>query len=167
MGMDAIVLPLLESQTDSTMWAFYALSGITLVYVAFVRPFFKKQKDPLQRTPQFGLAHQRKVEEQMSNLLVELSEMARKITAQLDTRATRLELLIDQADQRLAELKRLMESVGNISPSAGPATMEIDPRHAEIYAMADRGLGVHDIAQKTQRPHGEIELILALRPKVG
>jgi len=38
------------------------------------------------------------VERQMQSLLVELSEMSRQISAQLDTRSAKLELLIKEAD---------------------------------------------------------------------
>jgi hypothetical protein len=41
-----------------------------------------------------------------------------------------------------------------------------DPRHAEVYALADQGLSARDVARRLGRPNGEIELILALRPGV-
>ena len=47
----------------------------------------------------------------------------------------------------------------------GPSTDRIDPRHAQIYALADQGHGPRDIARELGRPTGEIELILALRPQ--
>jgi hypothetical protein len=42
--------------------------------------------------------------------------------------------------------------------------VEADNRYSEIYAMADHGTAVREIAQKLSRPAGEVELILALRP---
>ena len=39
----------------------------------------------------------------------------------------------------------------------------IDPRHAEVYDLADEGQSAQDIARHTGRPSGEVELILALR----
>jgi len=44
-----------------------------------------------------------------------------------------------------------------------PPEPQIDPRHAEIYAMADEGRSATDIASRLGRPSGEVELILALR----
>jgi hypothetical protein len=44
-----------------------------------------------------------------------------------------------------------------------PPAPSIDPRHAEIYALADQGRSPRDIATHLGRPSGEIELILALR----
>jgi hypothetical protein len=40
-----------------------------------------------------------------------------------------------------------------------------DPRHVEVYTLADQGLALAEIAQRLKRPNGEVELILALRPR--
>ncbi len=45
------------------------------------------------------------------------------------------------------------------------AEPRIDPRHAEVYMLADQGRSSRQIAQQLQRPEGEVELILALRGK--
>src|SRR5689334_23416637 len=95
----------LLAASESMQWIVYAVGALTIVYVV-MRPSFKK-KDPLNpSTPKLGLAQQRAVERQMQNLLVELSDMARQITGQLDTRAAKLETLIKDADDRLAALRR-------------------------------------------------------------
>jgi hypothetical protein len=147
---------------------------VATLYVAIIRPFLKKKKDPLSRSPSSArLAQERSVERQMQNLLVELSEMARQISAQLDTRTAKLELLIREADEKIAALK----SAGVIVPTESggepvaetsavvPTSSEVrvDPRHAEIYALADQGRRPVEIAQQLGRPSGEVELILALR----
>src|SRR3954471_13316309 len=49
-----------------------------------------------------SLAQQRAVERDMQTLMHELSEMARKVGAQLDARAARLEQLMREADERVA-----------------------------------------------------------------
>ena len=41
---------------------------------------------------------------------------------------------------------------------------EINPQHQQIYDWADQGFTSRQIAQQLQKPYGEIELILALRP---
>jgi hypothetical protein len=41
----------------------------------------------------------------MGNLLVEYEGMIRRMTAQVDTRATKLEMLIREADEKIALLK--------------------------------------------------------------
>jgi hypothetical protein len=165
-----------SSISPEAMWLIVACAGMAVLYV-LLRP--KKRADPLATVPRFSLSRQRDVEQQMQNLLVELSEMARQITAQLDTRAARLELLIKEADEKLAALRKATGVAAPLLP-AEPATAqdvelapptveakpaEIDARHAEVYRLADEGRGANEISRLVNRPMGEIELILALRPK--
>ena len=149
----------------ATNWAAAVLAILTILYAAVVRPLMKK-KDPLDKPRPFGtLAQQRSVERQMQNALVEMSEMARQITAQIDTRAARHEELIRQADPTIAAMKSQETRPPAPTPPPPPAPPEAaaDPRHAQIYALADQGHTSRDIAQQLNRPSGEIELILALR----
>jgi hypothetical protein len=192
------------STTNATPWAAALLGVITLIYITVVRPMRKAKKtDPLRKPlGQVGLAQQRSIERDLSNLLVEYEEMIRRMTAQVDTRSTKLELLIQQADERLAQLKAAMAEVsaaamtepqGKSTPKAitgKPANAKVDSlpslaihtqaelfprdeagvpigtpdaRYAEIYTLADKGRSARQIARQLNRPHGEIELILALR----
>jgi hypothetical protein len=145
-----------------TKWAAVILAILTILY-ATLRPMFRK-KDPLDKPAGFGsLAQQRAVERQMQNALVEMAEMARQISAQIDTRAAKLEALIREADQKIAAMKA---QDSNGSPPASSLPLDApaqDPRHAQVYALADQGHSCNDIAQRLNRPSGEIELILALR----
>ncbi len=161
-------------------WPVYALGAATLFYVVVMRPMMKKKKDPLDDKPKVSLAQQRAVEREMSNLLVELSEMARQVTAQLDTRSAKLQALMDDANRLIARLEELTDSEIHVdgvpvySPRGGPP--EIDAyeklaasgggvQHEDVYALADGGRSAPEIAQQLSRPRGEVELILALRPK--
>lgn len=154
-------LPLLDLD-PVTKWAAIVLAILTILY-ATLRPMFRK-KDPLAKPPAFGsLAQQRSVERQMQNVLVEMSDMARQITAQIDTRAAKLEALIREADEKIAAMR-----AGNSLQQPFPAPLreelpDIDPRHAQVYALADQGHTCKDIAQRLNQPSGEIELILKLR----
>lgn len=162
-------------------WVALVIAMLAVSYLLF-RPKLKKKKDPLEQPVFSSLAQQRSVERQMQNLLVELSEMARQISAQLDTRAAKLEALIREADQKLAELRNTTDGKASganastsfaIPPSDAPpespespsASLPIDPRHAEVYALADSGRAPKEIASQLGRPSGEVELILALRPR--
>ncbi len=171
---------------EQTMWWIVAVGGAGVLYL-LMRPKGKRP-DPLG-APKFSLSRQRDVEQQMQNLLVELSSMARQITAQLDTRAARLELLLKEADERLAELRTAMPGNGEPNPLPSlPPVVEMNPepiataaeepmalpvvtpqpsenRHAEVYRLADQGIEANEIARAVNRPTGEVELILALRPK--
>ena len=182
---------LVQSQgTDLSTWIALTIGGLALLYV-FMRPK-PKVRDPLATAPNFTLVQQRSVERQMESLLVELSNMSRQITAQLDTRAAKLELLIKHADDRLAELRLLTGQTRREAQPPQPATLvqpasecaplpaevptasppvpppvEPDHRYDNVYALVDQGHATHEVAQHLGRPIGEIELILALRPRDG
>jgi len=160
------------------------LGGVVVMYV-IMRPLMRRKKDPFAKPfATTSLSQQRSVERQMESLLVELSEMSRQMTAQLDTRAAKLEALIGEADAKIAALERLakenptapqrfvmpsqqQEAPPELKPE--PAVVEdlhpIPPGHAVVYKMADEGKSRSQIAAELNRPSGEIELILALRPR--
>jgi hypothetical protein len=178
---------LLDSSTAAptpyTSWAAIGVGVLTIIYVVFIKPMTGKKKDPLSRpAPEPGLARQRAVERDVSSLLVELSEMSRQMTGQIDTRAAKLEALIREADDKIAMLRslangqttsgphhqgvlieaKLLEAHAVVRP-AEDSIPTVDPRHAEVYDLADEGQSAQDIARHTGRPRGEVELILALR----
>jgi hypothetical protein len=153
-------------------WMIYAVAGIGGMYL-LMRMLAKKKKDPLSDSPvRFSFSQHKAVEREMQNLLVELSEMARQITAQIDTRSAKLDALIREADDKIAELRALeqgsshagVHSVDSYRLPTSPAVMSNeDPRHADVYRLADQGKSSPQIAAELNRPNGEVELILALR----
>jgi len=157
---------------DKRLWIGIGVAVMAAMYLV-VRPMMRRKKDPLEKMPFSNLHAQRTVEHQMSNLLVELSEMTRQLSAQLDTRAAKLELLIRDADEKLAALKEAAESSAVLPTSLGgpvfiPADrpkVVVDARHVKVYTLADEGRSPGEIASTLDRPKGEIELILALRAK--
>jgi hypothetical protein len=170
--------------TPYTSWVAIGIGVVTIVYVVVIKPSMgKKAKDPLARPPtEAGLARHRAVERDVSNLLVELAEMTRQMTGQIDTRAAKLEALIQEADEKIQTLRslghgghsgtaphgvlveaKLLEADAVRMRPADDAVGPIDPRHAEVYDLADEGQSAQDIARHTGRPSGEVELILALR----
>lgn len=89
-----------------TKWLAIGVAMLVLVY-AVLRPMAKRKRDPLETArPGGSMSQQRSVEREMSNLLVELSEMARQVTGQLDTRSAKLEVLMKEADERIATLQQ-------------------------------------------------------------
>ena len=121
-------------------------------------------------------AQQRAVEREVHALLEDLSGMARQIGDQLDSRAGNLQRLLAQADEKIEKLESL--SANSTAPEAARRRIDelpprapaepvgaMESRHAEVYALAERGCDVQEIAQQLKRPHGEIALILALRPR--
>jgi DNA-binding NarL/FixJ family response regulator len=126
------------------------------------------RKDPMSGQPRLSLAQQRQIEQELQDLLAELSEMSRKLSAELDTRAEKLERLIREAQEKIDALESAAPGVVRPpvqppAPRTGPGLFE--PRHAEVYNLADQGRSLQEIAKTLDRPSGEIELILALRPR--
>jgi hypothetical protein len=178
------------SKDPIAQWALPIVAVLTILYVVVVRPM-RQKKDPMEAKPPAvsHLAQQRALERDMTNVLVQYEQMIRQMTAGVDTRAARLESLIHEADQRIATLRRLNAAGAERPPvvdrmsadaptpldsPAAPSTdvvaapdLEdwVDPRHAEIYALADAGQSSRDIARQVDRAGAEIEMILALRPR--
>lgn len=176
---------------ETTRWILIGAAAAAAFYLLVLRPKLQKRRgnDALERSSEQGaLSRQRGVEREMSGVLVELTEMTRQVGAQLDTRAARLEVLIQQADQRIATLQSISPQRGpdanassplgaqggslnaSYAASADPrttatASVPVDPRHAEVYALADQGNSPPEIAARLGRPNGEIQLILALRSR--
>ena len=182
--MIRILLQTTPSYEPTTGWILIGFGALMTIYLLFIRPKMRK-RDPLEDSgPRLSLAQQRNVENQMQNLLVELSLMAREMNAQLDTRTKKLELLIQEADRKIALMEaqppRVETQMRLHPPEPIPATHspeppvlqereplppvhEPDPRHSAVYSLANEGLSSVEIAQRLGRPRGEIELILALR----
>jgi hypothetical protein len=152
---------------QSSMWLIVALAVLTMGYT-IMRGMKRPKKDPLGDVPSFAAAaQQRATEREMQNLLVELAEMSRQVSAQLDTRAKKLELLIDQADEKLRQLQQMVTSQPAIVGVVGaiPASEAADPMTERIYTLADQGKTPRQISEALACPPGEVELILALRGK--
>jgi hypothetical protein len=174
------------SKDDSTQWVVLAVGVLATLYLV-MRGRAKVKKDPLSRKPvPIGVAQQRQIERDISSLMVEMLQTAQQMTAQLDTRAARLEVLLKEADEKLAALKRatasqtretglataLTDTPVIMKASAVEAAQGVekpetppDPRHGDVYALADQGRSPVEIARRLNRPNGEVELILALRPQ--
>lgn len=166
--MDGLLLDFAQLEPFQR-WSILAVAAATVVY-AVMRPW-RKKKDPLAKpAAPVSLAAQRDVEKQMTELLVELEQMARQMTAQIDTRAAKLEMLIREADEKIALLRG--SGSGPVATLCAPdrptqTSTVPDPRHADVYRLADQGLSPGEIARQLGRPYGEIELILALRVGEG
>lgn len=114
-------------------------------------------------------------------LMIELDELARQLMGRLDSRFAKLEATIRDADERIDRLNRMIRArQGNPAmdvtidelgadgfaatggPLSDPTPHAVEP-HAEIHRLADQGLTPVEIAEKSGRSTGEVELILSLR----
>ena len=105
----------------------------------------------------------------LESLILELQELSRKISAEIDTRFAKLEAAMQDADRRIAVLNRLTRQTGEAaakpSPSASTPRASDSPeeRYTAIYELADVGFTPVEIARDLGRTPGEVELILNLR----
>jgi len=106
--------------------------------------------------------------------ILELDQVARGIHGRLDTKIAKLERLIRDADARIAKLTSIRPApiephslditLGDASSGDSPAQpSNIPPEHQRIYQLADEGCAPPQIAARTNRLAGEVELILSLR----
>ena len=107
----------------------------------------------------------------------EMVETARRLAAQLDNKAKRLEILIEEADRRLEAMGGTATAgpprttpEADTEPShrpepedAAPDDPPVDPLTRAVYELADQGRNAIDIARELDEQVGKIELILALR----
>jgi hypothetical protein len=100
----------------------------------------------------------------------DMVQTARRLAAQLDNKAARLERLIADADERLARLEAYGADAApaTAAPDSPPRPDPFeeaapDPLTRSVYELADNGHEPVDIAQRLDEQIGKVELILALR----
>src|SRR5687767_8058912 len=125
----------------------------------------RKRKDPAISKPARPIAGKTvsaaPIRRDMDLLMVELQELSRRISAEIDTRFAKLEAAIRDADRRIAVLNRLSRSAAD-RPDDGMKS-DFDARHGVVYELADAGFSPIEIARDLGKTPGEIELILNLR----
>lgn len=125
-------------------WTLTLLLGIIVILVVFLNTNLKEKK-----SESHDKAFQHFLEEwQKENeaLLGTLAEMQSDVMERLDD---------------VQERVRLLESKAHDRDVAGTET-DFRNRYSDIFEMADNGMSVADIARKTGRGNGEIQLILGL-----
>jgi hypothetical protein len=157
------------------------VAGILMLTTGMMMIYRKRHKNQQAHgiTPheQLERNHQlRGVRGDLELLMVEIEQLSKRFAAQLDAKSTAIELLLRQADARIAEMKRLSLGNGNAGqappPAAAPAVSPpprdaaeepADPITQAVHRLADQGLPAQAIAGKLNEHVGKVELILALR----
>jgi len=122
------------------------------------------RSSPLRSAPA-PVSEQQQLRRDLESLLVELQELSRKISAQIDTRFTKLETVIRDADRRIAVLERLNRQADVRTGTIPRETPSSDIRHSAVYELADTGLTSVESAKELGKTPGEVELIMNLRNK--
>lgn len=103
-------------------------------------------------------------------------KLTRDLIDELETRAERLEKMIERAESTLGELRDAERRAASAPTPVRRAEVMVEPKpreqhsiftdpiHVEVCALAEQGLGPVDIARRMQLPTGQVELILNLRP---
>ncbi len=121
-------------------------------------------RQPTLRVPTTStLDSKEKLARDLEQLIGELQDLSRKITAEIDTRFSKLESAIRDADRRIAVLSRLSRTTGTKTDERPAEDQNEDIRYAIVYELADAGFSPVEIAKDLGRTPGEIELILNLR----
>jgi hypothetical protein len=130
--------------TSTGQWAVIVGGILFLIYVTCIRPMRgKARRDPLARAPgQAMLSHQRAVERDMTALLVEYEQMIRRMTAQVETRITKLELLMADADRTLADLRAATAARATAAPATTSSPAGGSPVADPHISAAER----HDLS---------------------
>lgn len=125
------------------------------------------------------LTEQKAVQDETSEVITHLEQLAREINAQLDAKLMRMDRCIRDADDRIRRLDRITSDLrggasldvtvsGDSADSPPPAANDAGRRDNElVFRLADTGKTARDIAGSIGRPIGEIDLILALRATKG
>ncbi len=146
-----------------------AFALIAVVYLmSSLRKRQQRDRNPKPPTPAAASGPGRQdLRRDVDELMVELQELSRRITAEIDTRFARLETAIRDADRRIAVLSRLSRGESDRRPNGGEDPRSEDARHAVIYEMSDAGFSPIEIARDLGKTPGEVELILNLRRPGG
>ena len=107
----------------------------------------------------------------LESVALSIEEMARRVAAQLDNKASRVEALLDEAERTLHRLEaatRVASAAADRMPAGAPATSgpRVDPPAEDLSTrvrrLAGEGLEPPAIAAQVDEHVGKVELILSL-----
>jgi hypothetical protein len=140
-----------------------------LVVAALVLP--RKLARRSRILPTTDMSEADRLRKSMEELLVQLQEVTREMNARLDTKMMALAQLVEDADGRINELKRLLEEEAARETTREEHREEGTGRRRDVeetvLRLAREGRTELEIAQETGIARGEIELVLALRRKTS
>ena len=180
----AVTGPSVFQDSYLPMMAVVAVVGIGVLLMISVRSKIARRNadrlSPRELIDQLKSAGRHRGDAQSAS--AELLESARQLAAKLDNKAARLEVLIQQADERISLMSQLSGTGGVAQdgpPRAGAAEpdrartpvaangppVSLDPLTQSVYELADTGYQPIQIAQELDEQVGKVELILSLRDR--
>lgn len=186
------LLPMLAERTlFSDVLLVLGLGMITTWLVLRIRKHRAKAEPtitPSQRAQR--LRQERGMRGDLEDLMVEIEQLAKRFSAQLDAKSIQLERLLREADERIQQLQQLEQAKPQpgFAPEPDPAATPVshatpprsdpaalnpsgasttaphdDPLVGKVHDLADRGMEAIEIARALDAHLGKVELILALR----
>ncbi len=183
-GLAAIEPPTAFLDNVLPMLAVVGIIGIGVLWTISIRGKIARRNanrlSPRETIEQLKTASQQRGHAQSA--LAELLDTAQQVGAKLDNKAARLELLIQQADERISLMSQL-SGTGAVAQDGPPLTgaaepdrahaavaangppLPLDPLTESVYELADTGYQPVQIAQELHEQVGKVELILSLRDR--
>lgn len=117
--------------TGEEVAPYILILGLMLVTASLITKLAKRRRggsSPEQSDPRVTgaerlekLRQEQGVRRDLDSLMVEIEEMAKRISHQLDAKALRLEQLIEDADHRLTRLRHVAERLESVEENAQPS----------------------------------------------
>lgn len=146
------------------------LLGVLVAVAVVMRLGVRRRKDASRidsQTSRHAERHNARLESQarddINELMVRLEELSREICGQIDTRYAKLEHVLAESEKTLSALRAALQQQSALPRSASsPTPPPADPRHAEIFRLAQSGKTTLEIARELAMTVGEVELVLSL-----
>jgi hypothetical protein len=169
-----------ESAVPSWAPSAMMLVGVAMLTWLMLRSFVRRAKQPTEpsdpRARLQAIRKQADARAQIESYSADAQELAQRLAAQLDAKAHRIQILLEEADEavrRLERARRGLDARGDIrieGRADRPRHLAHDapspddnPLAGEVYRLADEGHSTLEIAQRLKQHVGQIELMLALR----
>ena len=138
-----MLVPLWAQDSQSPLLSLMLLTGVLLILISLVTMLRKRrQRVATQPTAREQLERGREKQRMrgdLDQLMVELEQLTKRFSAQLDAKTLQLEKLIDQADRRIDELKRLQDEAPGLNQAPPPQDAETALRAASIGTPSRTG----------------------------
>lgn len=177
------------TQTESVI---FIVLGIFVIFLSIYLPrrLFKKKYSSEGSFANRQIEREKEeLRKSLEEIFVDIQEFSRETLARMDTKIRLLNHLLIQADEKIRRLEAIPSTKSEVAATV-PAKeeakdsaanlpvhtdqAEVPPMqvgepvqtlslHEQVYALADRGMGVEVIAQELKIGKGEVNLIMGLR----
>ena len=151
------------------------LAGMVMVTMWLMSRLAKRRRHDAANPPLSSRDHLERARQirglrgDMDDLMVEVEQLSKRLSAQLDAKTVQLERMLDRADATITQLQKLTPGALDRDPMSPPppppaaSAPPDDPLAQSVYELADQGHDPPAIASRIGEHVGKVELILALR----